>query len=87
MKDMSKLVYKPNAIKHFRRLAEAWRAHARELNREIKKREKLWKAGERKPLYALEIHDLRLEAEYYELLGKDLKDLASAVLHDQASVL
>jgi hypothetical protein len=84
---MSRNIYKPSAVKHFRALAEGWRAHAKALRVTIKRMEASRAAGEIDYEYRSTVRALTAEATYYEKLGKELKELASDVLNDRVGVL
>lgn len=81
------LIYKPSAVKHFRRLAEEWRSLARDRRKVIKNMEKRRSAGEMDQGYYNELRELTMEAEIYEKLGKQLKVLSSDVLNDRVGIL
>ena len=84
---MSDYIYKPSAVKHFRRMAEGWRAQARELRKTVKNMERRGAAGDYEQGYGQEIRELTAEAEMHEKLGKELKELASDVLNGREPVL
>lgn len=84
---MGDFIYKHSAVKHFRRLGEAWRKQAREQMKTVKNMERRRAEGEWDQGARHEIRELTCQAEIYERLGKELKELASDVLHNRVGIL
>lgn len=85
---MSNLIYKHAAVMHFRRLGEAWRAEAKTIRAEIRTKRAEARTG------GIPFDQIRTEhcvdtarADLYDKLGKELKELASDVLHGRVGCL
>ena len=84
---MANLIHLPSAVKHFRWLAQDWLSHAKNIRKVVKNMEKNKPAGEIDYEFNRQIRQLVIDAEYHEKLGKELKELASDVLHDRVSAI
>lgn len=83
---MSDYIYKPSAVKHFRRFAEEMRAESKKIREEIKKL-RIEAKGLPRDQYRSEITVMQARADLLEKYGKELKELSSAVLHDEMGIL